>query len=347
MNSLNILLSSAGRRPYLVDWFKGALSDNSLEGHVILADLDRLAPARARADDFSQAPPVSDANYPNWLLRVVHEKKIGLALSVNDFELSKWSKLPAAEPLLSPLVRLGENVHRSIEDKYEMAVMLGEVGVQVPPTILAKDYTPGCLGPRVVVKGRFGSGSRGLALVRDKDVYTAIQRASSEVTDEIGNSWPHKHPADELIVCQSHVPGVEFGLDVVSDMAGVFSTVLARKKLSMRGGETDRAETAYSMDFEQLAGRIANATQHRGIVDVDVIRDDCGRAWVIDVNPRFGGGYPFSHLAGARIPSAMVAWSIGVNPVDAWLKQESGIVSAKYVETLRLDRTSTGSDTER
>ena len=42
------------------------------------------------------------------------------------------------------------------------------------------------------------------------------------------------------------------------------------------------------------------------------------RPYVIDMNARFGGGYPFSHLAGMDLPRAYVAWAEGkeAEPVE-------------------------------
>ena len=49
---MNILLSSVGRRPYLVRWFQEALEANNLEGEVIAADYDVNAPSQGFADRF-------------------------------------------------------------------------------------------------------------------------------------------------------------------------------------------------------------------------------------------------------------------------------------------------------
>lgn len=64
--------------------------------------------------------------------------------------------------------------------------------------------------------------------------------------------------------------------------------------------------------------------------------DSDGGSYVIDINPRFGGGYPFSHLAGARIPNAYVAWAAGLPVADDWLCSEAGVISGKCVEAVRV-----------
>ena len=101
----NILLSSVGRRPYLVRGFREALAATGVDGVVIAADLDPLSPARAFADDFVQAPALTDDAYPDWLASLLADRGIGLAVSINDFELSEWAHLPET-PEWSALVRL-------------------------------------------------------------------------------------------------------------------------------------------------------------------------------------------------------------------------------------------------
>ena len=50
---------------------------------------------------------------------------------------------------------------------------------------------------------------------------------------------------------------------------------------------------------------------------------------MLELNPRFGGGYPFSHVAGANLPAALIAWATG-KPVDpSWLRVAPNIMSSK------------------
>ena len=36
---------------------------------------------------------------------------------------------------------------------------------------------------------------------------------------------------------------------------------------------------------------------------------------MLEINARFGGGYPFSHIAGVDLPSAIVKWALDL-PVE-------------------------------
>ena len=60
---MNIMLSSVGRRPYLVRWFQEALKANNLEGKVIAADLDPKSPSRHFEDDLVQIHNDPSASY--------------------------------------------------------------------------------------------------------------------------------------------------------------------------------------------------------------------------------------------------------------------------------------------
>lgn len=330
---MNILLSAVGRRPYLVRWFQEALSANGVSGKVVAADHDPHSPAKSYADEFVVAPRVDDAGYSDWLAEVLETHQIDLAVSINDFELSVWATLPTAEEW-RPLVRLTASTQHLIEDKSAMSTALTTAGVEIPPTWIANEFPHGHVRGDFVTKGRFGSGSRGLRFTNEVDLLETIDDAVREVTTRQGVPAlaQDEAPPAELLVVQREIAGTEFGLDVVCDLDGRFQSVLAREKIGMRSGETDRAISTDPARFEEIALGIAKAVPHPGLVDVDVIVDPEGTPVVIDINPRFGGGYPFSHLAGAHVPSAYVAWRAGLPVNDSWLRSSAGIVSGKFVE---------------
>lgn len=334
-----ILLASAGRRPYLVRWFKEALELNGLSGRVVLADTDQFAPARAVADDFVHAPLARDPEYVPWLAKTIADNAVDVAVSVNDFEISTWSRLHS-EPAFSALVRTTADIQESVEDKVAMSAALLEQGISVPslekPSHALAMTGRGDEAERIVIKGRFGSASRGLRVIQRREVAAVMASAHAEVTERDGRATSADDDPDATLVVQSFIEGEEFGLDVVCDFTGEYATVLVRKKLAMRNGETDRAVSVDAARFELLARKLSAALPHKGVFDVDIIVDSAGDPWVIDVNPRFGGGYPFSHTAGAHIPAAYVAWANDLPVAPEWLASEGGVLSGKSVEVVRI-----------
>lgn len=335
---MNILLSSVGRRPYLVRWFREALDANGVDGKVIVADLDELSPARSVSDEFWPAPRVGDPGYRSWLEDLVTERSIDMGVSVNDFELSRWSLLPRGGKL-DALLRLDPRVQQLVEDKYQTGDLLRDFGVRTPETWLGGEAVAVAVsGRKYVTKGRFGSSSRGLRFAEGVDLVEAVTSAAHEVTTPQGQSALLQDEVDpaQYVIVQEEVFGDEYGLDVVCDLAGNFAGVLARRKISMRAGETDRAESVDPGQFEEIARRIAAAIPHPGTMDVDLIVDARGDAHVFDINPRFGGGAPFSHLAGARIPHAYVAWAAGKPVKEEWLKCRPCVIGGKYVDVMAI-----------
>lgn len=334
MTGATVLLASAGRRPYLARWFSEAFDRLGVQGRVVLADADVHAPARAFADCFIAAPPVASGDYSRWLRETLERENIDLAISINDFELSTWARLED-HSTFDVLVRLAPSLQDAVEDKRAMANLLTANDIATPRNVpLDSDQT--AAESEIVLKGRYGSGSRGLRLTQRSEVERLLPAVISEVTERDGAPASHIDEAAHLVVAQERIRGDEYGLDVVCDLDGQFASVLARKKLAMRAGETDRAVTVEPAAFAELARRLAQAIPHKGVIDVDVIVDERGAAWVIDVNPRFGGGYPFSHVAGADVPAALIAWLTGTSDAGQFLHYEPNVAGSKSVEIVRL-----------
>ena len=327
---MRIIISSAGRRVYLVQWFKEALQAAGLDGDVIVLDHNQHAAAVAVADGYRYTPPFASDEYAPRVLKIVDELSPDLFISLNDHEITKLS-----EGLSSQLRARGVAVpmldikaQRAVADKFTMSTRLKAAGINTPVTHLLSDLTPVNqlidVSDRIIVKDRWGSGSSGLRRF-------SRHEARAWLEDQYGNGSEMTRTQLDNIIVQPDVGGIEYGLDIITDVnGGSVQGVLARRKLGMRHGETSSAITVENTSFLDIADALNDVLGIRGSVDVDVLMDHHGTSHVIDINPRFGGGYPFSHVAGADVPSFYIASTLNQPPKNGWNQYRAGFVGAKH-----------------
>ena len=335
---VTIVIGSAGRRLYLIDWFRAAFDTLGLSGRIIVAENDASSAAASYGDETRLLPRYTDPTYGEEVLRLVDEVEPRLFLTANDFELMQLHvNSGIAEALRDrgvfvPGVSAAWQV--GCADKLRMAQMLEDVDVPTPKTVRGSDLdsllADAGENGEFVVKHRFGSRSSGLAVVTRGDVDGAVVNSAKSVPPRADRT----DPRDDVVV-QPRMPGSEYGVDIVSSLLdpGPLTGVFARRKLRMRAGESDKAVTVDPGPFRETSGKIARAAELSGLIDVDMFLDDQGRASVIDINPRFGGGYPFVHLAGADVPLYYVSQIFGISIDEGWNQYEAGVISAKYQET--------------
>jgi carbamoyl-phosphate synthase large subunit len=85
--------------------------------------------------------------------------------------------------------------------------------------------------------------------------------------------------------------------------------------------------------LEMIGETIGEKLGHIGLLDCDAFITKHG-CYVIDMNPRIGGGYPFSHIAGANLPAALIAWASGQTPDPAWFNIEPNVAAARFDDLL-------------
>lgn len=162
----------------------------------------------------------------------------------------------------------------------------------------------------LIVKPRWGMGSIGVMQANDAEelplIYELVRRCIFTSYLQIQSK------ADPIrsVIIQETMQGVEYGLDVFNTLNGQYVITVAKRKLAMRSGDTDIAITVDNPMLNELGERLSNLLRHPGNLDVDVFVDG-NKITVLDLNARFGGGYPFTHSAGANFPAALVAWLHG------------------------------------
>jgi carbamoyl-phosphate synthase large subunit len=328
----NVLLTCAGRRNYLIRFFQEALRGR---GQVFAADASADAPALQEADKAFVVPLVNHADYFDILLAICKQHQVRLLVPLNDLELpllarqrERFLDIGTISVISSP------DVINICFDKWATLGFLKSCGLTAPKTYLSlvearKALSQGEIAFPLVVKPRWGTASIGIEYPEDDEelelAYKLVRKQLARTfLAEISTTDPER-----CILIQERLHGQEYGLDVINDLDGRYVTTFAKLKLAMRAGETDRSVTVKNDQLEKIGEKIGWRLGHVGNLDCDVFVSE-EHYYVLEMNPRFGGGYPFSHIAGANLPAALIAWANGEKPDESWSRVEPNIRAAKY-----------------
>ena len=291
------------------------------------------APAVQVADVKLQVPAVYDPKYIDITLGICKQYNIDALISLNDLELPILAENKAKfEQIGVKVIVSSPEVIDICFDKYKTAQWTESIGLNATKTYVtlasAKDaLAKGEIAFPLFMKPRWGSGSIGLETIDDMeelDIYYHILmkkiKKSILATASVG---------DEYIMIQEKLTGQEFGLDVMNDLEGNNVAVSVKKKLAMRAGETDKAITVDLPEVRQMGATIGRNLKHIGNLDVDIMQRANGDYCVLELNPRFGGGYPFSYEAGVNLPKAILQWLKGEKVDPKILQPEYGRMYAK------------------
>jgi carbamoyl-phosphate synthase large subunit len=328
---VNILLTWTGRRNYLIQCFKAALSGR---GQVIACDASETAPALAEADQKVILPAADQPEYHDVLLAVCRERRVRLLFALCDVELAPLAqhadRFRASGTI--PVVA-SPRVIATCLDKWASYQWLRSCDIPTPATYLGledarKALARGDLRFPLLLKPRWGSSSIGIEQVEnERELALAYEWGRIRMPRTVPGRPSDFYPEHCLLI-QEVAQGDEYGMDVVNDLEGRHVCTLGRQKLRMRSGETDRARIVRDARLDRLGKALGQQLGHIGSLDCDVMATDHG-VLVLDLNPRIGGGYPFSHLAGANLPAAFVAWANGEEADPAWFQPRAGVVAAR------------------
>ncbi len=314
----NILLSSAGRRTYLVEWFRQALGGRGL---VHASNSDATATSLEAADRGVVTPLIYSEEYIPFILDYCSRERIGAIVPLFDVDVPVLAahreefEAIGCFPVVAPV-----DFAKVCSDKLSTSELLASAGIPRPCTYVgAQGFMDAVvLGEAsfpAFIKPRWGMGSIGLAEAVDEgELRTLCGIVERKVR---GSYLRFESSADEpgrSVIVQPRVDATEYGMDVYCDLSGRYRACVVRRKVAMRAGETDIAEVVGAdARFESLARSLAGLSRHPGCMDVDVF-DVGGELMVLEMNARFGGGYPFSHASGVDMPRALVAWLRGEDP---------------------------------
>lgn len=273
---MNILLVNPGRRNYFVKYFLDM--SKKLKFKLYLIDPNKNIPSfkvSKKTKNFICPNVKNKKIFLRYLRNFIKKKKIKIVFPFSEHEAEilslekEYYKKKGVKVIISDY-----KVIRICRDKIKTNKFLNQIKIATPRLI---DFEKVGNNLPIIIKKRFGSGSKHQFIIRDKRLKILKN--------------------DKSFVYQKLYKYQEYGMDILNDLKGNFLHTTVKKKLAMRSGDTDRAKLMNPKFFLRIAKKLSLNLKHVGNLDVDFLLNK-KKVIVLDLNPRFGGGYPFSHEYG-------------------------------------------------
>lgn len=306
MNNFNILFTSVGRRVSLVQSFQKALCSLEITGKIVTTDCQKSAPASFIANVQEQVPRVTNKNYISCLIEICKKHDIKLLIPLIDPELYLLSlHKKEFEAIGVTLLVSSPRVNQMCANKRATYDFFKSIGVSTPEIfefdkLLVDDQAEYPL----LIKPVDGSCSVGVTKINNFQELVFFK-------DYIPNA-----------IVQEFVVGEEYTLDILVDDQGKVRSIVPRLRMETRAGEVSKAITVKNYKLISATKKIVESLPGAfGCITVQCFLQKNGEIKFIEMNPRFGGGFPLSFQAGADFPRWIIEIVLGKDPeieIDNW-----------------------------
>jgi len=308
----NIAILSAGRRVDLVRAFQTELKSLIPTAKVFATDAaPELSSACQVADQAFKSPRVSDPAYIDDLLRICLENRIGLVIPTIDTELITLAQererfqQQGIEIVISDL-----GLVQSCRDKRLTENLFQTVGINCP-----REYPRNELQFPCFAKPFDGSCSI--------NVYAF--EGPENLSDSVRNN--EKLMFFELIDASFD----EYTIDAYYDREGQLKCLVPRKRIEVRGGEVSKGVTHKNFVYDYCLEHFSKLAGARGCLTIQVFANlATGKILGIEINPRFGGGYPLTYQAGGNFPRWIIQEYLLNQSVDFCDSWQANLLMLRY-----------------
>jgi carbamoyl-phosphate synthase large subunit len=282
---MNILITSAGQRVSLVRAFQTQLRSVFPDAKVYTTDMQpELSAACNVSDGYFKVKRVTDPAYISELLDCCHENNIKMIVPTIDTELlvlAKNKSLFSAKGV--HVIVCGETFTGQCRDKRQINHFFTNAGIEIPgPVDKAAPTFP------LFIKPFDGSLSADIYLVTKSEQLTEEQLSNPRF---MFMEYIDKKDYDEYTV------------DMYYDRKNEVKCIVPRRRMLIRAGEINKGLTCKNSIVTFLRDKLAKIDGAIGCLTLQLfLHKVTGRIVAIEINPRFGGGYPLSYRAGANYP---------------------------------------------
>ena len=311
---MNILITSAGRRVSLINAFKIASKELNTESKIFITDLNlRRSPASYFADDSFKIGLFNDPDYVKDLLAICLKNKISILIPTLDTELILLAKSKSLFNANGINIIISDlKLIKILRDKITTNTFFNSLKIKTP-TIFNKES----MKFPVFLKPLNGSNSKG--------IYKA---------ENINEIKPSDLDSKNMMILENIDNTIydEYTIDLYYDKNSSLKCVVPRIRLKVVGGESNQGVTKKNEVFDFVKDRFSFLDGAIGCLTLQVFSNKLNSLDIIgiEINPRFGGGYPFSFNAGANFPEFIIREYILNEQIEYFDKWKNNCLSIRY-----------------
>jgi len=281
----NILITSVGKRVILVKIFQETLKKLGLEGKVYSADMKpELAPAGFVSEECFQVPRCTSEDYIDALLQICNDRNVGIVVPTIDTELLVLSENKERfQKQGIQLVLSDSEFVKTCYDKRLTESLFRKLGVNVPQRI---DINKDDIKYPIFAKPYDGSLS----------VNTHVIKNQNDLTSDIMNN-----PKMLFMEYVDKREYKEYTVDMYYGKDGKVKGIVPRERIEVRAGEVNKGITRKNCVVDYLKERMDSLNGARGCICLQLFyRKSDNDIKGIEINSRFGGGFPLTYYANAN-----------------------------------------------
>lgn len=313
----NILITSAGKRVALAKYFKETLNRFYPEAKVYITDMNpEMAPVSYVCDGAFAVPRVTAPEYPEILLKICEEQKIGMIIATIDTELLLLSELKSKFDKKGIKVMVSDKPFISLcRDKRNTGDFFESHDIRVPKEV--DKYNPTF---PLFAKPYDGSLSTNLHYIKCKE----------ELTQEILN--------DPKLLFMEYIDKKvykEYTVDMYYGKDHKVKCIVPRERIEIRAGEINKGRTAKNEILTFLKEKLGYIEGCVGCICVQLFFHPETKDMVgIEINPRFGGGYPLSYNCGGNFPELLIREYFMGETVEYFDSWKDGMLMLRYDDAI-------------
>lgn len=312
---MNILITSAGRRVSLLRSFQNELKKVNTQGKVYASDFDPMMSAACQvADCYFKTLKLDDPHYIDDLIKICVQNNISLVIPTIDTEL----------------LLLAENKYEF--EKHNIKVVVSNVAFieicrnkrlsnkffETNNIRTAKEFTKENYRFPIFIKPVDGSRSKDNFIINSEEEFQNYHFQNEKLM---------------FLEYLDHEDYDEYSCDLYYNLDHILICAVPRKRIEVREGEVYKALTCNNNLINIIRKQLSRIEGAVGCLTAQFFmhKTDFTKIYGIEINPRFGGGYPLTYLSGANYSKWIVDEYLLDIPIEEYFNNwEDNLLMIRY-----------------